>query len=301
MGGGKSGGGGGTQVVEQRSNPEPPAIQKPYLEDIYKLAQQAYGQVSKTPYGGDLIAGPTSQQTQALGQQEAYANQLQQSGFGQNALDMANKTASGYYLDPNQNPFLAQNAAAAMRPVEEAFFERVMPSLVSGATMSGAYGGTADTGLRQEAGRNFAREASDATNRVYADNYARERGFQMQSPSLLNQAVQSTLLPSNLLGSVGETYQGFNQGQNDEAYQQYQLEQLAPFLGLPEYASLVNTGNFSGGSSTSTTTGNTFNNSSRFGGLLQGAFGGAQLGGSLGGGWGAAGGAALGGLMGLFG
>lgn len=301
--------GGGTQIIEQRSNPEPPAIQRPYLEDIYKQAQQAYQATSKTPYGGSLLAQPTSQQMSALGSQQAIGEELQAGGFGQNLLTLGNDIVSGAYLHPDSNPYLAASMQAALKPVEESYFERVLPGLATSATFSGAYGGTADQALRQASGRDFAREALDATNRVANQNYQNERNIQLQAPQFLNAAAQSYLLPSNIIGSTGETLQGYNQATLDEAYQKYNLEQLAPWLGLPEYANILGTGNFSGG--TSTQTGTSLNTGgSQFGNALQGAFGGAQMGGGLASLAGAtglsgfapwlAGGAALGGLFGLF-
>lgn len=274
MGGGGGGGGGETQTIVEKSNPEPPAVQLPYLEDLYKRAQTASNAVSTTPFSGNLVAPPTGSQTQALTQGTNLANQLQGQGYGSEAMNMASATASGQFLMPSSNPFLQSTIESALRPVEERFFESTMPAISSAAVGAGAFGGSDQDMLKLQASRDFSREATATAGNIAYGNYAAERQNQMNSPQLLQSAAQAALTPTNMLQQAGAQEQGFAQDQIDQAYQQYTMNLLAPFIGLPEYASLLGTGNFSGGSTSKTGTFASNNSGGGgFGSFLQGALG----------------------------
>lgn len=267
------GSGGGTQTVIQESNPQPPAIQLPYLQDLYKRAQTASNKVSQAPYTGNLVARPTGAQTEAVTGAETLGRDLMASGYGMGGLDIANATASGDFLRPESNPYLQDTIAAALRPVEEQFFERTLPSIGASAASAGAFGGSDMANLQQAAARDFTRTAGDIASNIAYGNYANERNIQLQSPQLLQGAVQGALTPANLVGQAGQQQQGFEQDLLTEAYKRYQMNLLAPFTGLPEFAALLGTGNFGGGTQSQTSTFAPSGGGGGFGSFLQGALG----------------------------
>lgn len=311
MGGGSSGGSSQPTVVNQ--NTEPWAGQKSFLSagdtpstGLYQLANQAYTSMNKTPWSGDLIARPTTGQTQANTQRLDIADQLAGSGYGNNVMQMGNDMLAGKYLDPSSNPYLQSTIAAALNPVTERYIEQILPQIRSRAVSGGAYEGSAPEFSATQAAGDFARETGDIASRIAYQNYATERANQLNAPGLIQQALGMQLMPSSIYEGVGETQQAWNQDLLNEAIQKYGMAQQAPWTGLSEYAGLVTAGTPGQSSSANYQ----YATPSRGSQIFQGALGGGVLGGLAGNvlgdatGWGLApwgfGGAVLGGLGGGF-
>lgn len=330
----KGGGGGGTQVVKN----DPPAYLQPYLTEIANEAQTAYSQVSKDPYTGQLLAGQTQTQADALnaGKQVAQNNM----GMGDTYRNAANyavdrlntggyNTLNGAYSPTNASTSGA--IEAAIDPLRQELLTKTIPGMQSAAISQGAWGGNATDYLQAQALDDFSRNATNtAANIAYQDIARRdelgltdlidrrqnenragllEQSLLSQIPQLVTGGYAADLMPIDTLQQLGDREQLQTQDQLNSDYQQYMLSQLAPFQGLSEYANLIS-GTALGGTSTARGGGG---NSSGLAGVLSGALGGAGLASSIGGlgaagsglaavggPWGMAAGALLGGLGGFF-
>lgn len=303
-------GGGGsqapaTQTVTQSN--EPSAIVKPYMEDILKKAQDAYGKTSQIAYSGPLSVDPNASQLGAVDMLKTLAPTL--TGQGNATTSLANRTIAGDFLSPDSNPYLQGQIDAALDPVSRKYTESIMPSIASSAMANDAFGGSREDLLRLEAGRNFANEAGNITKDIVGQNYANERQAQMLAPQMLATGQQLNLMAPQVLGQAGQTEAGWANQDIQDAMTRYQLDQAAPWNGMDAYSSIVNGGNY-GGTSTSNVI-NTAGGTSQLTNTILGALGGGGMG-ALGasalglgtGGWGlipyALGGAALGGAGGWF-
>lgn len=294
----KSGGGGSTKV----SN-EPPKYAKPYLEQIAKAAQSAYGkarnQANNVPT--DLIADPTQAQTDAINMQKNIGYGLTNMGqaAGQIADQQINKVLSGAYTAPANDQFTPTNLAtdaainAAIDPVKRNLNENILPSLASKAIQDGAYGGSRYfTDMGKQVNDNFTREAANIAATMQYNEGVRQEGQKFDSwatnkallpellkleqtaaltaPELQNTSVTQSLLPSQILNQAGTQEQINAQDRLDELYQLWELNTKAPFVGLDQYMSLIS-GATPGGTSTTT--------SGKGGGnFMSGALGGATTG-----------------------
>jgi len=300
MGGGGSSGGGNNKAVQSTAPWNP---QQPYLKDIYGQAQQAYGATPKSPWGGDFIAGPSSQQLNALQMAEGIVPTV--GNLGQGAIDLGQKTLAGDFLNPQTNPAWNGMVEAALNPVTQRYTQQILPGIRSQSVANGAYGGSREAIAQGLAAQGFAREATDATSRLAYSLYGDERNRQAQAPSMISSGLGLQFAPSEYLSNIGGQYRGFTQDAINNALAGRDDLRTSPWAGLPEYSGIVQAG-YPGSSATQ----RNYNTTNPFASGLAGALGGAALGAGIGeltGAQGLAGyapylgiGAALGGLGGAF-
>src|SRR5262245_37038732 len=232
------------QTVTSKS--EPWAEAKPYYIDLYKKAQEAFAATNKKSYGGDLWAGPTALQKQA-------ATELGQNQWQTGASDLrtlGTDTVAGKYLDPDTNPWLKKSVEAATGDVTRKYTREVLPQMGSAAISGGAYGGGRQGVMEGLAAGEYGREANEAAQQIYAQNYQSERDRQLQGGNLFNQANALEMSHLQGMAGAGEQQQKWNQGQLSEDYQKWQMEQAAPWAGVPELLSVLSGGGLQSTAST---------------------------------------------------
>ena len=245
-------------------------------QNLRPQANQVFGQATGGQYGGQYnpayggyaaladSTSPITQNYQAL-QQAAqqggsqYANAVgqyadptaqyaRQAGANSNlGLSQLGQTASGAYLDPNTNPYMAQMVQAAMDPVTRNYQTSIAPSLDAAASAAGRYGSGTQAGLASTAQQNLGRSLSDLSGNLYGQQFARERQAQDAAAQNygqlynagLNQAMQGLGQAANIQGAAGNQ---FFAGQNaaQTAAGAYGGAQQAGLSGL---SSGFNTGN----------------------------------------------------------
>lgn len=148
-------GGGETVQTSSQTNSDPWAAQQPYLRDLFSRAQQMYSNPS--PYLAQANqarvaeAGPNSLTGQAAGE------------FG--------KTISGDYLNADTNPYLKGAVDNAMNQVQ--------------SRVSGLYGARGGNNYGSSAHQEWlGRSLADTALPIYAQNYATERGRQLNAAQL---------------------------------------------------------------------------------------------------------------------
>lgn len=292
--------------------------QRDLFEDILSRAQDEF------PVGGgprfapfDTFVGPSSATSRALRGIESLA------GRGSSLLDTGARTledtisgrflgadpasqfltstARGDFLDPSSNSFIRD---VFQRQVAPAIRENVNSSFIG----RGRLGSAANT-------RVLADSLGNAANQLFGENFARERGNQINAASLLdtafgrerrNQLSATQLAPAfrgaqfgdlERLAGVGATREGFSAAQLQDRLNRFNFEQNRELQNLQALQGL----GFGGFVPQRTSIPS---QSNRAGNILTGALGGGLLGGSLfqsnpllGGGIGAIGGGLIGGLF----
>jgi uncharacterized protein YukE len=226
--------GGGKQTSTQKSDPW--AGVQPYLTDLLSRGQS----VTNNPYSfynGDTVAGfaPEQEAGMKLGTERALA--------GSPTLNAANNnitsTLKGDYLSPDSNPYLKQNVNRAMDDVQ---------TRVNSQFSGNNYGGSANQEL-------LTRNLGDVANSMYGENYARERGNQLNAAGQATGLASADYQDANYLQGIGAQRQNLaNQFMGNSANTYNQAAQF-PYEQLQRYQNVVNTGTGTGGSSTSTTSG----------------------------------------------
>jgi len=324
------GGGGGGQQSQPTSTTtvqkaDPWSGQQDYLTDVFQKAQDAYGATSKTPYTGSLYAGPNQNQIAANSMQLANAQGLASagstiSGLGQGLI---NKTANVPQVSVQGSDPASFQAMldAALNPVMEKWTQNILPGIQSEAINQGAFGGArANLALGRAAGDAAGEMGNIAAALGYQDRQrvqelmlsadiqnqqATQRGdvLRMQElasiPGLLSTGAAMQGAPASALASMGGQQQMWEQEALMDAYNKFMMEQQAPWIGLPQYADLIQ-GNY-GGSQSGTATMSGMTGPSTTSNILSGALGGGLLGGLGAYGLGVGGTATGGALMGALG
>ncbi len=193
----------------------PWAPQQPYFKQAYADAQTAY---NRGPYQGQYLADQSPYTQQALQMQAQTAqdpNNLTSQGGR-----VIGDTISGKYLDPSTNPYFAKSVSDALG--------------LAGATFAGQYGGNAGSNLSnsgyQEA---LARGLGATATNAYAQNYANERGNQLNAVQL---APTFDYANAGMLADVGAS-------QDARAQAELGAEQQAwnsPWANIQQYLATLN-------------------------------------------------------------
>lgn len=267
---GGSSGGGGTTTSSNKA--EFADEQKPYIEQIFKQAQQGYGQVAGKTYTGPTMAANAPEQEQALNMARTLGLSLK--GFGDSTNTSAGvlnngiqngtytNAMNGSWTDPNSAALLQGAIAAGTDPIKRQLLQDVLPGLSSAAIEGGAYGGSKFQDLQSKAIRGFTDQATnigadlayrnynDSTNRTFQDAQTRlgltpallnaQTSAAATASSLKDSAINQNLAGSNILQQVGDTQQGYEQAKINDLIARYQQTLKDPFTGLDTYASFIN-------------------------------------------------------------
>lgn len=233
-----------SQTVTNKSEPWKEA--KPYYIDLYNLASDALKKTNKKTYSGDLWAGPN--QTQKDANKKLAGVEWDQGADELRTLGQ--DTVAGKYLKAESNPYLKGAVDSALSDVTNKYTREVLPNMGSAAIQSGAYGGGRQGVMEGLAAGEYSREANNSANNIYYQNYNAERDRQMGAGSLFNQANALEGADIDAAMKAGEQQQGWAQGQNTEDYNRWQMEQAAPWAGIPEMLSVLSGGGFQSTSST---------------------------------------------------
>lgn len=214
----------------------------------------------------------TAPQQQSLGQMERFASGMNTAGLApgqsvQAGADLARQTVEGDFLSPSTNPALGETIDAATGRVMDNFERSVLPQLGSQAQQAGAWGGARQGLMEAQAADEVSRNVGELSSQMLMDAYQSERGRQQQAmrmlPTLAESEANMGLMPSQILGQVGEV-----QRQEQQARQQFPFQREQQ---IGDFLSGITRGQ---GSSTST---EQRAQPSSFVQGMQGALGGAQL------------------------
>lgn len=251
------GGGGGdtpeTQTVTNTTTQkaDPWVGQQPYLTDLFSAGKGLYDAPGPYYYPGDTTALFSPEELKA---QESVTNYA--SGGARDLINQGLNSQSfllGDVLLADSNPYMADYAQGAIRPVWEALTRQGLPAVNSGAVASGQYGGSRQ-GIAQGLAMSDATQKSfDTTAKMYSDMYGQNLDA-LQKAVLMNEAVvKGGTLPDQLLATVGTDRRAMSQALIDDAVARWEWEQALPAAKLAQYSGAIQ-GNY-GGQGTSTSTG----------------------------------------------
>lgn len=261
----------------------PLGTQAPMFSDIWNKTQGTVDNFS--PYTGDIVAGPTNMQNTGVNDLFQAAGNTGTNATG--TADVAKKVASGYFMDPTNDPTFQGAVQSALTPITRALQEQVLPGIVdksiqAGGTSSGpsAYGGASQDLQENQAVQNWAKQSADTTASMA--NASRTAGMNLTTalPALNTSANSEALAPASTELAAGGTQQGLNQDILNNLLQKWQLSSSGSLPILQQASSILNSGGFGNntGTSNETDTGAVPNMLTQ---ILQGLTGGAGVANSL--------------------
>ena len=226
----KGGGGGGSS---QTSNQLDPNI-VPYVKDALSQQQQLYRQGAPDYYGGQTYLDPNSAQSQAMAlmssQGRAGSPELRQ------ANELAQQTMNGDFLQNNPNFDAVMNTAG--RKATD-LYNSATNKTFSDASMAGRYGSNAHANLQAGNAGKLAQSLSDTAGQLAYDNYATERGNQMNVMNNAQNFAANNYYDANQLMNAGNQQAGFDQAALDADISRHDYGQNAQQQHLANYTNAV--------------------------------------------------------------
>jgi hypothetical protein len=198
----KGGGGGGSS---QTTNELDPAV-RPYVEDALSQQQDLYYEGAPEYYEDQTYLDPNSQQQQAINQMTNNANV--NSGMLQNSTDLNNQMIQGDFLQNNPN-FNAVMDTAGRKATD--LYNSATQGTASQASMAGRYGSNAHANLQSDNAEKLAQSLSDTAGQYAYQNYANERGNQINAMNNAGNVANYQNIGANNLMQAGNLQAGFDQ------------------------------------------------------------------------------------------
>ena len=198
----KGGGGGGQS---QTTNELDPNV-VPYVKDALSKQQALYNQGAPEYYGGQTYLNPNSQQQQAIQQMTANANV--NDPMLQNATNLNNQMIQGDFLQNNPNFDAVMNTAG--RKATD-LYNNAMTNTNSQASMSGRYGSDAHARMASNNSSNLAQSLADTAGQYAYQNYATERGNQINAMNNAGTIAGNQNIGAQNLMNAGNAQAGFDQ------------------------------------------------------------------------------------------
>jgi len=198
----KGGGGGGNS---QTTNELDPNV-VPYVKDALSEQQRLYREGAPEYYGGQTYLDPNSQQQQAINMMTANAGV--NNPMLQNATNLNNQMIQGDFLQNNPNFDAVMNTAG--RKATDAY-NNAMQSTNSNASMSGRYGSDAHARMASNNSSNLAQSLADTAGQYAYQNYAAERGNQINAMNNAQNVASNQTFGANQLMNAGNQQAGFDQ------------------------------------------------------------------------------------------
>ena len=240
----KGGGGGSSQT----SNELDPNV-VPYVKDALSEQQNLYRQGAPEYYGGQTYLSPNAQQQGAINQMTANANV--NNPMLQNATNLNNQMIQGDFLQNNPNFDAVMNTAG--RKATDVY-NNAMTNTNSQASMSGRYGSDAHARMASNNSSNLAQSLADTAGQYAYQNYANERGNQINAMNNAGQIADNQNIGAQNLMNAGNAQAGFNQTALDADIARHDYGQNAQSQHLANYTNAV-WGAPSAGSSTTSQSG----------------------------------------------
>lgn len=180
-------------------------------------------------------------QDSILGQAKQIAGGFNSQGFtsaNDNYLKLVGDTINGNYLDPAKNPTLGGYVNAAISPLRDTLAQTSL-KIGDASQLAGAYGGSRQQVLSDQALKDFNTAATDAASKIYYQDYATERANQLAAGGLLQQVAANSnaaLDPTVKLASIASLFAPYNattnasgtsQGTSTTVQQQSMLQNIA--------------------------------------------------------------------------
>ena len=198
----KGGGGGGQS---QTTNELDPNV-VPYVRDALSKQQALYNQGAPEYYKGQTYLDPNSQQQQAIDMMTANANV--NNPMLQNATNLNNQMIQGDFLQNNPN-FNAVMDTAGRKATD--LYNTATQGTMSDASQAGRYGSNAHARLQAGNAGKLAQSLSDTAGQYAYQNYANERGNQINAMNNAGTIAGNQNIGAQNLMNAGNMQAGFDQ------------------------------------------------------------------------------------------
>ena len=225
----KGGGGGGSTTTNEID----PKIW-PYVENVVKEGQKLYEEGAPEYYGGQTYLDPNSQQQQAINQMTANANV--NNPMLQNATNLNNQMIQGDFLQNNPN-FNAVMDTAGRKATD--LYNTATQGTMSDVSQAGRYGSNAHANLQAGNAGKLAQSLSDTAGQYAYQNYANERGNQINAMQNAGQIAQNQNIGANNLMNAGNLQAGFDQTALNSDIARHDYGQNAQQQHLSNYTNAV--------------------------------------------------------------
>lgn len=255
-----------TQTTTYQLSPEQRELMNLAMPGIREFA-------ASTPqrYQGSTIAG--FDPLQVAGQEAVIGAAPRIGELAQNAANTSNFWLSDAPWLAENNVGLRSAIDAATRPIQQNLMESTLPSIRGGAQTAGGFGGSRQGIAEGLASGRASQAIGDTGAKLAQDAYSTNVEAQMKAMGLLPQTQAAQSAEGLALSGVGDVRQAMAQALLGEQVNNFNWDQMAPFLQSKEIMSLLS--GIPGGSTVST-------GSTPQGNPLMGALGGAAAGASLG-------------------
>jgi hypothetical protein len=225
----KGGGGGSSQTTNEL---DPNVV--PYVRDALSQQQALYHKGAPEYYGGQTYLDPNSQQQQAINMMTANANV--NDPMLQNATNLNNQMIQGDFLQNNPNFDAVMNTAG--RKATD-LYNNAMTNTNSQASMSGRYGSDAHAKMASNNSSNLAQSLADTAGQYAYQNYAAERGNQINAMNNAGTIAGNQNIGAQNLMNAGNAQAGFDQTALDASIARHDYGQNAQQQHLSNYTNAV--------------------------------------------------------------
>ena len=198
----KGGGGGGQSTTNNQLDPNV----VPYVKDALSEQQRLYQGGAPEYYGGQTYLNPNAQQQSAIDMMTANANV--NNPMLQNATNLNNQMIQGDFLQNNPNFDAVMNTAG--RKATD-LYNNAMTNTNSQASMSGRYGSDAHARMASNNSSNLAQSLADTAGQYAYQNYANERGNQINAMNNAGAIAGNQNIGAQNLMNAGNAQAGFDQ------------------------------------------------------------------------------------------
>lgn len=235
----------------------------PGVREFAASTPQRYSGSQVAPFNANQVSG----QNQVLGATGA------QQTLADNSARANNFFTSGNIWDPSANPALAGAVDAAVRPIYDNLDERVLPGIRGEAVQSGNFGSSRQGIAEGLATREASRAAGDTASKLVQSQYDTNVNAQLKAMGLVPTIQGAQTVPGTTTSGVGDVQQAYSQALLNQDVNNFNFDQMAPFLQSKEIMALLQ--GLPGGTTVSTANNPTANPMTQ-------ALGGAATGASLG-------------------
>lgn len=234
-----SGGGGNTTSTTQNYSPEEAARRARVMDEADRIYTTTAPTITNAAYPGAAPV-PFSQETLAA---QDYAKRYAVGPAVQQAANMNNAVQFGLkdVLFPQTNPALQSSIDAAIRPITQSYTDTggVLSQIRDGAVNSGQFGSSRQAIAEGIAAGRYANTVADTASKMANENYQKGLDTFSRTLAFAPQALQSGLMPSNILSGVGAQSEMQAAQLEDYAANARMWDLNAPWAPLQNYASIV--------------------------------------------------------------
>jgi hypothetical protein len=146
---------------------------------------------------------------------------------------------SSNFLNPDTNPAVQGAISAATRPIYQNLTEQALPAIRGEAVTTGNFGGNRQGIAEGLASRGASQAAGDTGSKLAEAAYENNVNAQLKAMGLLPTVQSAQVAPAITTSGVGDVRQNLAQAQLGEQVQNFNWDQMAPFLQSKEIMSLL--------------------------------------------------------------